>query len=76
MCCDFISFFFPEKKKKKKKRRKKKKTSYVLGCKTCRSGDVGNSWAGISSLQALFIKEHYKDCDASKEDLLYCLYNT
>lgn len=30
------------------------------------SGDVRNSWAGVSSLQALFIKEHNAVCDALK----------
>ncbi|XP_008443485.2 alpha-dioxygenase PIOX-like isoform X1 [Cucumis melo] len=30
------------------------------------SGDVRNSWAGVSTLQALFIKEHNAVCDALK----------
>ncbi|KAK6267399.1 hypothetical protein QUC31_018236 [Theobroma cacao] len=30
------------------------------------SGDVRNSWAGVSTLQALFIKEHNAVCDAIK----------
>lgn len=30
------------------------------------SGDVRNSWAGVSTLQALFIKEHNAICDALK----------
>ncbi|MCL7046649.1 hypothetical protein MKW94_017560 [Papaver nudicaule] len=30
------------------------------------SGDVRNSWAGVSVLQALFIKEHNSICDALK----------
>ncbi|XP_059670196.1 alpha-dioxygenase PIOX-like [Cornus florida] len=32
------------------------------------SGDVRNSWAGVSTLQALFIKEHNAVCDALKEE--------
>ncbi|KAJ7970143.1 alpha-dioxygenase 1 [Quillaja saponaria] len=32
------------------------------------SGDVRNSWAGVSTLQALFIKEHNLVCDAIKND--------
>ncbi|CAL9137341.1 unnamed protein product [Musa textilis] len=30
------------------------------------SGDVRNSWAGVSTLQALFVKEHNAVCDALK----------
>ena len=30
------------------------------------TGDVRNSWAGVSTLQALFIKEHNAVCDALK----------
>ena len=30
------------------------------------SGDIRNSWAGVSTLQALFIKEHNAVCDALK----------
>lgn len=30
------------------------------------SGDIRNSWAGVSILQALFIKEHNAVCDALK----------
>jgi alpha-dioxygenase len=30
------------------------------------SGDVRNSWAGVSILQALFVKEHNAICDALK----------
>jgi alpha-dioxygenase len=30
------------------------------------SGDVRNSWAGVSTLQALFIKEHNAVCDTLK----------
>jgi len=30
------------------------------------SGDVRNSWAGVSTLQALFIQEHNAVCDALK----------
>ena len=30
------------------------------------SGDIRNSWAGVSALQALFIKEHNAVCDALK----------
>lgn len=30
------------------------------------SGDVRNSWAGVSTLQALFIKGHNAVCDAIK----------
>jgi alpha-dioxygenase len=29
-------------------------------------GDVRNSWAGVSILQALFVKEHNAVCDAIK----------
>ncbi|KAL4653545.1 hypothetical protein ACB092_01G311500 [Castanea dentata] len=32
------------------------------------SGDVRNSWIGISTLQALFIKEHNAICDALKRE--------
>ncbi|CAK9322599.1 unnamed protein product [Citrullus colocynthis] len=32
------------------------------------SGDVRNSWAGVSTLQALFIKEHNAVCDALKKE--------
>ncbi|XVE83913.1 hypothetical protein DITRI_Ditri16bG0126300 [Diplodiscus trichospermus] len=32
------------------------------------SGDVRNSWAGVSTLQALFVKEHNTVCDALKEE--------
>ena len=30
------------------------------------SGDVRNSWAGVSTLQALFVLEHNAVCDAIK----------
>ncbi|CAL9042091.1 unnamed protein product [Musa banksii] len=30
------------------------------------SGDIRNSWAGVSTLQALFVKEHNAVCDALK----------
>lgn len=30
------------------------------------SGDIRNSWAGVSILQALFVKEHNAVCDAIK----------
>lgn len=33
------------------------------------SGDVRNSWAGVSALQALFILEHNAVCDALKVEL-------
>ncbi|XP_039009931.1 alpha-dioxygenase 1-like [Hibiscus syriacus] len=32
------------------------------------SGDIRNSWAGVSALQALFIKEHNAVCDALKKE--------
>ncbi|XP_077237811.1 alpha-dioxygenase PIOX-like isoform X2 [Tasmannia lanceolata] len=32
------------------------------------AGDVRNSWAGVSVLQALFIKEHNAVCDALKKE--------
>ncbi|KGN59637.1 alpha-dioxygenase 1 [Cucumis sativus] len=32
------------------------------------SGDVRNSWAGVSTLQALFIREHNAVCDALKKE--------
>ncbi|KAJ3705414.1 hypothetical protein LUZ61_009119 [Rhynchospora tenuis] len=32
------------------------------------SGDIRNSWAGVSILQALFTKEHNAVCDALKEE--------
>uniref|UniRef100_A0A0D3HU60 Alpha-dioxygenase 1 n=1 Tax=Oryza barthii TaxID=65489 RepID=A0A0D3HU60_9ORYZ len=32
------------------------------------SGDIRNSWAGVSILQALFVKEHNAVCDAIKEE--------
>ncbi|KAF8399301.1 hypothetical protein HHK36_015166 [Tetracentron sinense] len=32
------------------------------------SGDVRNSWAGLSTLQALFIKEHNAVCDTLKKE--------
>ncbi|CAA7406857.1 unnamed protein product [Spirodela intermedia] len=32
------------------------------------SGDVKNSWAGVSILQALFVKEHNAVCDALKKE--------
>ena len=34
------------------------------------SGDVRNSWAGVSTLQSLFIQEHNVVCDALKVSLL------
>ena len=30
------------------------------------SGDIKNSWAGVSTLQALFVLEHNAICDALK----------
>ncbi|XP_048232394.1 alpha-dioxygenase 1-like isoform X2 [Ricinus communis] len=35
------------------------------------SGDVRNSWIGVSVLQALFIKEHNAVCDALKKEYPY-----
>ncbi|KAL0554899.1 hypothetical protein IC582_008829 [Cucumis melo] len=35
------------------------------------SGDVRNSWAGVSTLQAIFIKEHNAVCDALKVCISY-----
>ncbi|KAJ4961595.1 hypothetical protein NE237_021505 [Protea cynaroides] len=32
------------------------------------SGDIRNSWAGVSTLQALFVKEHNAVCDALKKE--------
>ncbi|KAJ4729158.1 alpha-dioxygenase 1-like [Melia azedarach] len=32
------------------------------------TGDVRNSWAGLSTLQALFVKEHNAVCDALKRE--------
>ncbi|CAN8322003.1 unnamed protein product [Cochlearia groenlandica] len=32
------------------------------------SGDIRNSWVGVSALQALFIKEHNAVCDALKKE--------
>ncbi|GMI70039.1 alpha-dioxygenase 2, alpha dioxygenase [Hibiscus trionum] len=32
------------------------------------SGDIRNSWASVSVLQALFIKEHNAVCDALKKE--------
>ncbi|XP_022158084.1 alpha-dioxygenase 1-like [Momordica charantia] len=32
------------------------------------SGDVRNSWAGVSALQALFVKEHNAVCDALEKE--------
>ncbi|CAL9136917.1 unnamed protein product [Musa textilis] len=32
------------------------------------SGDIRNIWAGVSALQALFVKEHNAVCDALKEE--------
>ncbi|KAK9119637.1 hypothetical protein Scep_017730 [Stephania cephalantha] len=32
------------------------------------SGDIRNSWAGVSVLQALFVKEHNAVCDALKRE--------
>ncbi|XP_020113976.1 alpha-dioxygenase 1-like isoform X1 [Ananas comosus] len=32
------------------------------------SGDIRNSWAGVSTMQALFIKEHNAICDALKSE--------
>ncbi|XP_010254457.1 PREDICTED: alpha-dioxygenase 1-like [Nelumbo nucifera] len=32
------------------------------------SGDVRNSWAGVSALQALFVKEHNAVCDVLKKE--------
>ncbi|KAJ9683482.1 hypothetical protein PVL29_019173 [Vitis rotundifolia] len=32
------------------------------------TGDVRNSWAGVSTLQALFVKEHNAVCDALKKE--------
>jgi len=40
------------------------------------SGDVRNSWAGVSTLQALFIQEHNVVCDAlnncSRQKIFFC----
>jgi len=33
---------------------------------TAISGDVRNSWAGVSTLQALFVQEHNAVCDTLK----------
>jgi len=33
---------------------------------TAIAGDVRNSWAGVSTLQALFIQEHNAVCDSLK----------
>lgn len=33
---------------------------------TAISGDIRNSWAGVSTLQALFVQEHNAVCDALK----------
>ncbi|KAL2335624.1 hypothetical protein Fmac_016837 [Flemingia macrophylla] len=35
---------------------------------TAIAGDIRNSWAGVSTLQALFIQEHNAVCDALKSD--------
>ena len=35
------------------------------------SGDVRNSWAGVSLLQALFVMEHNSVCDALKVVINY-----
>ncbi|KAI4346493.1 hypothetical protein L6164_007384 [Bauhinia variegata] len=35
---------------------------------TAISGDIRNSWAGVSTLQALFIQEHNAVCDALKKE--------
>ncbi|KAB1211729.1 Alpha-dioxygenase 1 [Morella rubra] len=35
---------------------------------TAVSGDVRNSWAGVSTLQALFVKEHNAVCDTLKRE--------
>lgn len=35
------------------------------------SGDVRNSWVGVSALQALFIKEHNAVCDALKVNICF-----
>ncbi|XP_027358520.1 alpha-dioxygenase 1 isoform X2 [Abrus precatorius] len=35
---------------------------------TAISGDVRNSWAGVSTLQALFVQEHNAVCDALKNN--------
>ncbi|KAK3016543.1 hypothetical protein RJ639_006590 [Escallonia herrerae] len=32
------------------------------------SGDIRNSWAGVSTLQALFVQEHNAVCDALKKE--------
>ncbi|GLT33298.1 hypothetical protein SLA2020_079000 [Shorea laevis] len=32
------------------------------------SGDIRNNWAGVSTLQALFVKEHNAVCDALKKE--------
>lgn len=37
------------------------------------SGDVRNSWAGVSTLQALFIKEHNAVCDTLKVYICICV---
>jgi hypothetical protein len=42
---------------------------------TAISGDVRNSWAGVSTLQALFIQEHNAVCDALKVYIIYFFFN-
>lgn len=38
------------------------------------TGDFRNSWAGVSTLQALFIKEHNAVCDALKVHIYIYIY--
>lgn len=39
------------------------------------SGDIRNSWAGVSTLQALFAKEHNAVCDALKAMIINRAFN-
>lgn len=38
------------------------------------SGDIRNSWAGVSALQAIFIQEHNAVCDALKVQYLFYFF--
>ncbi|KAH9790516.1 alpha-dioxygenase 1 [Citrus sinensis] len=43
-------------------------TNDLPGYDSAVTGDVRNTWAGLSTLQALFVKEHNAVCDALKKE--------
>jgi alpha-dioxygenase len=41
---------------------------------TAISGDIRNSWAGVTTLQTLFVQEHNAVCDALKVYYIHLIY--